>query len=100
MLPSYSHVKAINEPSGEKMRPISVPGELVRRSAFPPERGTLHRSPAYENTICVRFIAGVRNRSPDSAKAAGTIASQSAVAIETRFITGGDPQMNHSISNT
>jgi len=44
-------------------------------------------------------MAGVRKRSPGSANADERITSQSAAAIETRVITGVDPQMNDSISN-
>ena len=33
---------------------------VVRRLASPPSRPTDHKSPAYEKTMCVLFIVGVR----------------------------------------
>src|SRR5260370_3797862 len=45
-LPSYSPVKAMRVPSGENAGSVSLPLPLVRRTASPPSRGTLQRSPA------------------------------------------------------
>src|SRR4030042_27421 len=45
-LPSYSPVKAIREPSGEKTGLVSTPGPEVILWDAPPSRGTFQRSPA------------------------------------------------------
>src|SRR5262245_10419666 len=45
-------------PSGEKIGAVSRPTPLVKRLAAPPERGTLQRSSAYENTMCVLLTVG------------------------------------------
>jgi len=45
-LPSYSPVKAIVPPSGEKIGMASSPTPFVNREARPPVRATVHRSPA------------------------------------------------------
>src|SRR6184192_1835859 len=50
------------EPSGENLGSVSTPTPEVRRLASPPERLTLQRSPANENTICVLLKAGFWNR--------------------------------------
>ena len=41
---------------------VSVPAPAVSRVATPPLRLTVHRSPAYENTIWVLFMAGFCSR--------------------------------------
>src|SRR5215471_3908147 len=45
-LPSYSPVNATFVPSGENTGSVSVPVPLVSRTASPPSRETLQRSPA------------------------------------------------------
>ena len=46
VLPSYSPVKAIAEPSGEKWGSLSTPTPVVSRVARPPLRDTVQMSPA------------------------------------------------------
>src|SRR5262249_38657261 len=53
--------KAIQRPSGEYLGKSSVPGFDVRRRAVPPERATLHRSPAYVNTMLLPLMSGNRS---------------------------------------
>src|SRR5262245_12335038 len=60
VLPSYSPEKAILEPSGEKCGLLSTPGELVRRMARPPSRGTDQMSPAKANATDSLLRVGSR----------------------------------------
>ena len=61
-LPSYSPLKAISDPSGEKTGLFSAPAPTVSLLASPPSRPTLHRSPAYTKTMCVRLNVGFWDR--------------------------------------
>src|SRR5580704_17675949 len=62
-LPSYSPVKAIHWPSGEKCGPRLMPGPAVRRIASPPSRLTFQRSLPYMKAMSVRLRAGWRSSS-------------------------------------
>src|SRR6202167_5982706 len=62
-LPSYSPVKAIHWPSGEKCGPRLMPGPAVRRMASPPSRLTFQRSLPYMNATSVRLRVGWRSSS-------------------------------------
>src|SRR5580698_276718 len=62
-LPSYSPVKAIHWPSGEKCGPRLIPGPAVRRTALPPWRLTFHRSLPYMNAMSVLLRVGWRSSS-------------------------------------
>src|SRR5271154_1413588 len=61
--PSYSPVKAIHWPSGEKCGPRLMPGPAVRRTASPPSRLTFQRSVPYMNAMSVRLKVGWRSSS-------------------------------------
>src|SRR5215472_11079399 len=60
VLPSYSPVKAIQRPSGENFGAYSLPMPFVSLAASPPSRETIHKSPAYEKTMCVLLNVGSR----------------------------------------
>ncbi len=57
-LPSYSPVKAIHFPSGEKRGKYSVPGWDVRRRAMPPASPTTQRSSSAAKTMRVPLMSG------------------------------------------
>src|SRR5277367_3679566 len=61
--PSYSPVKAIHWPSGEKCGPRLMPGPAVRRTASPPSRLTFQRSLPYMKATSVRLRVGWRSSS-------------------------------------
>src|SRR5262249_38096160 len=58
VLPSYSPVKAIIVPSGEKIGLVSTPIPVVRRLASPPARSAIHRSRAELKTTLEPLTVG------------------------------------------
>ena len=71
MLPSYWALKAMWRPSGEKWGSVSWPWKVVSPMASPPARGTIHRSLAYANAMCVALMVGWRTRRVGSCAAVG-----------------------------
>jgi hypothetical protein len=70
VFPPTVAVNASRDPSGENQGSISAYGVDVSRRAWPPLRGTVHRSPPYSNAISSRLTAGRRSRRVPSASAA------------------------------
>src|SRR6185436_16071156 len=69
-LPSYSAVNATVLPSGESFGNNSWPSCVVSRCATPPARGSVHRSPAYTNTMWSPWMSGWRMSRHSSSAAA------------------------------